>query len=160
MGSICSIFPLYESRISKFRIMKSTFYLSLFVFCLIDASQAQTGTVRSGKHLLTLQWIGSENPGTIQFVSKGKGLYAVIGEQRGASGDFLAIDGIIQVKNSKELLFDGTIFSQVSFINNGKSCLREGKQTFKATGTRKYWRLQKMTNCEGGMVVDYIDIYF
>ena len=42
----------------------------------------------------------------------------------------------------------------------GKPCVKTGRFTFRITGTRKYWRLKEMTNCEGGMLVDYVDVYF
>lgn len=139
------------------RSMATLLFISI-LFC--EAGLAQSTKLRVGKHLLTLQWIGAEKPGSVFIVDKGKGIYTVKGEQKNVSGDFLSIEGTLQIVNSKELRFEGKITSNVSHINGGKPCLREGVQTFKATGTRKYWRLQKMTNCEGGMVVDYIDIYF
>jgi len=52
------------------------------------------------------------------------------------------------------------IWSQLVNLNNGEECVREGEYNFKATGKRQYWRLQEMDNCEGGNVVDYVDIYF
>lgn len=140
--------------------MKTISIMLLFVCGISFSICAQTKTIRPGKHLITLQWIGVEKPGVVMITEKVNGIYSIKGKQENASGDMVSIEGSIWVINAKELKFDGNILSQVSFINGGKPCLREGVQTFKATGTRKYWRLQKMINCEGGMVTDYIDIYF
>lgn len=74
--------------------------------------------------------------------------------------DFLKIDGIVEeIINEKEFLFRGTIITKVNYINGGEECTREGSFRFKATGTRKYWRMRKMDNpCDG--VTDYVDIFF
>jgi hypothetical protein len=134
----------------------------VLVICLLIAgeSHAQPSTLRSGSHLLTLQWIGSEKPGKATITPAGKGLFAVKGEQRNASGDFLTIEGTLRMKSARELVFEGVILSQVSYVNQGKPCEKKGQFTFYAKGTRKYWRLQQMANCEGGAVTDYVDLFF
>ena len=53
----------------------------------------------------------------------------------------------------------GEIETQVDHLNNGEPYLKTGKKLFKATGTRQYWRLQDMINCDGA-TTDYVDIYF
>jgi outer membrane murein-binding lipoprotein Lpp len=118
-------------------------------------------TLRTGTHNLTLQWISWDDPGTVEITDMGDGTYKVVGEQRSKeNADYLTIEGTLQPVSERELRFNGTISSFVSYLNNGVVCVREGEQTFKATGKRKYWRLQNMTNCEGNRVTDYIDIYF
>lgn len=48
---------------------------------------------------------------------------------------------------------------QISHINGGEPCVREGEMTFAITRKRKYWRLQEMQNpCD--TATDYVDIYF
>ena len=54
----------------------------------------------------------------------------------------------------------GSTTGTIAFVNNGKVCVKNGPLHFRATGTRKYWRLKEKDNCEGGNVVDYFDIYF
>src|SRR5690606_23918991 len=114
-----------------------------------------------GSHPLTLQWIGWDHPGTIDFY-KEMDLIICKGEQLSKENDpdFLKIDGIVEeIIDEKEFIFRGTIITKVSYINGGEECAREGTFHFKASGTRKYWRMKEMDNpCEG--VTDYVDIFF
>lgn len=112
-----------------------------------------------GKHMFSLQWISWDYFGTATVTNK-RGVYALKGEQRGRGNtDFVTIDGNISRIDTKEFTFSGTIVTQVSHINGGEPCIREGEFTFKITGTRKYWRLMQMDNpCDP--VTDYVDIYF
>jgi hypothetical protein len=114
----------------------------------------------TGEHALTLQWIGFDNPGTCNFELEAEGVFYVVGSQKNETGDELSIDGTLTMQGNAHLLFNGVIKSKIDHLNNGEVCIREGEYNFKATGTRKYWRLQEMDNCEEGNVVDYIDIYF
>jgi len=114
----------------------------------------------TGEHVLTLQWIGTEDPGTCTFELETEGVFYVVGSQKNENGDELSIDGTLTMQGNEHLLFNGVIKSKVDHLNNGEVCIRNGEYNFKATGKRKYWRLQEMDNCEGGNVVDYIDIYF
>jgi hypothetical protein len=116
-------------------------------------------TRRAGKHPISLQWIGWDKPGSAEIKPLDGGWYSVSGSQKNSEGDYLTIDGKIKRITKKELEFDGTIVTKVKYNNNGEPCIKEGKQTFYAKGKRKYFRLQNMENCEGGMLVDYVDIY-
>jgi hypothetical protein len=115
-----------------------------------------------GKHALTLQWISWDFPGSVNITKGTDGWYNITGQQvdRKNNQNYLKIKGKIKPVNAFELEFDGEIETRVETLNGGKPCLRTGRKIFKATGTRKYWRLQDMINCEGGMVTDYVDIYF
>ncbi|HXI00922.1 MAG TPA: hypothetical protein VNI52_11700 [Sphingobacteriaceae bacterium] len=115
-----------------------------------------------GKHALTLQWISWDVPGSVNITEAEDGWYKITGQQidKKNSENYLRINGKIKPVNASELEFEGTIESKITTINSGKPCVRTGRKIFKATGTRKYWRLQDMINCEGGMLTDYIDIYF
>lgn len=120
--------------------------------------------IRVGEHRLSLQWIDAASAGTaiLARYTKGSG-FTIQGRQiltGYANKDSLSIKGMIYPLSDKELVFDGTIVSQTTMVNKGQPCVRKGVFTFKATQGRKYWRLQQMQNCEGGMVVDYIDLYF
>jgi hypothetical protein len=112
-----------------------------------------------GKHLFSLQWISWDHFGSAT-VTNTRGAYRLKGEQKGrGNSDFVRIDGNVTRIDTKEFLFSGTIITQVSHINGGEPCIREGDFTFRITGTRKYWRLQEMENpCDE--VTDYVDIFF
>jgi hypothetical protein len=111
-----------------------------------------------GKHNLTLQWVGWENPGKA-IVEKRGALLHIKGEQSDPKeGNFLRMEGeIIKVMN-RSFQFRGVINTKVSFLNNGNECRREGLFTFTISGKRRYWRMVEMQNpCED--VVDYVDLY-
>ena len=109
----------------------------------------------SGKHNLTLQWISWDNPGTITFTKIGVFKYRVSGGQK-KGNDYLKIEGEIEHATNDQLLFEGTIETNIDA--NGGKCLRTGRQIFLATKNRKYWRMQNMVECFG--LTDYVDIYF
>lgn len=148
------------------------FALCLVSFILIatfsSLSQAQEKTeindavaakMLLGRHMLSLQWISWDYFGAANVTKKG-GVYRIKGEQKGrGNDDLLRIDGVIKSIDAKEFVFDGTIITQISHINSGAPCTREGEFTFKITGKRKYWRLMQMDNpCDP--VTDYVDVYF
>lgn len=124
-----------------------------------DVNNASAAKMLVGRHKLSLQWISWDYFGvaTVKIV---RGVYSIKGEQKGrGSTDFVKIDGAITKIDAKEFVFDGKIVSQISHINGGQPCEREGEFTFKITGKRKYWRLMQMDNpCDP--VTDYVDIYF
>jgi hypothetical protein len=134
--------------------------LSFSVFgqnTIVNNTKAKTMLL--GKHRLSLQWISWDYFGAATVTNKGGVLY-LKGEQKSRKdSDFVKIDGKITEINAKDFKFDGTIITQVTYINGGKPCERTGEMTFKITGTRKYWRLMEMNNpCEA--VTDYVDIFF
>jgi hypothetical protein len=115
----------------------------------------------AGRHRLSLQWVSWDRLG-VATVKNNRGVYSITGEQKGrgqTKSDFVKIDGTITSIDAKEFRFSGKITTQVSHINRGKPCVRDGQFTFKITGKRRYWRLQQMDNpCDP--VTDYVDIYF
>jgi hypothetical protein len=143
--------------------------LALAFFVIVASTFAQEPTeVRDaaaakmlrGKHMFSLQWISWDYFGTATVTRSG-GVYSIKGEQRGRgdSTDFVTIDGTIKSIDTREFVFEGAIVTQVSHINAGAPCTREGEFTFKITGKRKYWRLMQMDNpCDP--VTDYVDVYF
>ena len=112
-----------------------------------------------GKHLLSLQWISWDYFGSATVTNK-HSVYYLKGRQKQRGGtDFVEVDGVITEINAKNFKFDGKITMQISHINGGKPCVREGEMTFAVAGKRKYWRLQEMDNpCD--TATDYVDIYF
>jgi hypothetical protein len=122
-------------------------------------NNARAKTMLLGKHKFSLQWVSWNYFGTATVTNKNGVLY-LKGEQKSRKdSDFVRIDGVITEINAKDFKFDGTVTTQVSYINNGKPCERTGELTFKITGTRKYWRMQEMNNpCDEA--ADYVDIFF
>lgn len=127
---------------------------------LPEEPQIQAYPTFPGKHALTLQWVSWQQPGSVNIKPSDNGWYTIEGSQSNPEGNYVKINGRIKPLNNRELEFDGKIETRVDHINGGEPCIRTGTKIFKATGTRKYWRLQDMINCEGGMVTDYVDIYF
>lgn len=113
----------------------------------------------AGRHAITLQWVGWDKPGTALLVPSDDGWYSIEGTQSNEEMARLVIKGKIRRISSKELEFDGIIETTVPYNNGGEPCIKEGKQRFYAKGNRKYYRMQQMLNCEGGNLVDYVDIY-
>ncbi|NEU08718.1 hypothetical protein GZH53_10380 [Flavihumibacter sp. R14] len=113
----------------------------------------------TGQHALTLQWISWDQPGSVTIIPSENGWYTIAGQQT-KNDDYLKITGRIKPLNERELEFIGEIETRVSHLNNGEPCLKTGRKFFKATGSREYWRLQDMSNCESASTLDYIDIYF
>jgi hypothetical protein len=122
-------------------------------------NDAQARALLLGNHRFSLQWISWDYFGTASVTNRGGRLY-LKGEQKSRkTNDYIRIDGIVTQVNAKNFVFNGTIITQVSHINNGEPCRREGEMTFKITGNRRYWRLAEMDNpCDG--VTDYVDIFF
>lgn len=117
-----------------------------------------------GEHMLTLQWLGwgdLSSAGKVVVEDAGDTL-PMRGEQRGTgenANDYLRIDGRILSASRDGFVFQGDILTRVHHIANGAECRRSGTFTFKATGKRRYWRLQEMDNpCDSA--TDYVDVYF
>ncbi len=124
-----------------------------------DINNPAAARMLLGKHKLSLQWVSWDYFGTATVTNR-RGVYSLTGQQKGRRGtDFVKIDGAITSISAKEFKFDGKIVTQVSHINGGQPCIREGEMTFRITGKRKYWRLMEMDNpCD--TATDYVDIYF
>lgn len=117
-----------------------------------------------GDHMLTLQWLGwgdLSGAGKVVIQDAGDTL-PMRGEQRGTgenADDYVRIDGRIVAASRDGFVFEGEILTRVHHIASGAECRRSGRFTFKATGKRRYWRLQEMDNpCDSA--TDYVDVYF
>lgn len=141
--------------------------LIVMLACLPAAAQQKTAVNDAaaakkllGRHMLSLQWISWEHFGTAT-VTESDGIYQIRGEQKGRgpnNTDFLRVDGMIYEINATTFGFSGRITTQISHINGGNPCKREGEFRFAIKGKRKYWRMQEMDNpCDP--VTDYIDVY-
>src|SRR5690606_19398783 len=117
--------------------------------------------IREGEHNLSLQWISWDVFGKAEIKYLGNNKYSIVGEQRNPdNSDYLKINGTLEPISDKKLTFEGTVESRIDHLNQGQACVKEGIKIFESTKNRKYWRMQDMENCEGGMVLDYVDIYF
>ncbi len=125
-----------------------------------DVNNATAARTLLGRHRIALQWVSWDYFG-VANVTNPRGVYSIRGEQKGrgkSSSDYVRIDGTIASIDAKEFAFTGKIVTQVSHINGGKPCVRDGDFIFKITGKRRYWRLQQMDNpCDPA--TDYVDIY-
>lgn len=117
-----------------------------------------------GEHMLTLQWLrwgDLSGAGKVVVEDAGDTL-PMRGEQRGTgenADDYVRLDGRIVAASREGFVFEGEILTRVHHIANGSECRRSGTFTFKATGKRRYWRLQEMDNpCDSA--TDYVDVYF
>jgi hypothetical protein len=140
----------------------------LIVFVLVVSSFAQEKTVVNdarakamllGRHRLSLQWISWDYFGAANVTQRGGVLYLKGSQKQRGGTDFLTVDGIITSVDAKEFSFTGKIIMQISHINGGKPCVRDGDFTFRITGKRKYWRMREIDNpCDEA--ADYVDIFF
>lgn len=112
-----------------------------------------------GKHALTLQWLGSgtlRDAGQVE-VGDDSGTWRLAGRQDAKEG-YVTLDGMVTAIDATSFAFTGKIVTNVSYINQGRDCVREGDFTFAKKGSRKYWRLQQIDNpCD--QAADYVDIY-
>jgi hypothetical protein len=134
--------------------------ISFFVVVTLS-SFAQVKPVRVGRHAFTIQYISfnKAEPGSVLIKSIGENEYSIEGEQRDKSkNEYVTIKGTF-LASGRILKFNGKIVSRISYVNNGQPCESNGLVLFKASGKRKYWRLQSMLNCDG-VTTDYIDIFF
>ncbi|NTE00750.1 hypothetical protein G6M26_34820 [Agrobacterium tumefaciens] len=140
--------------------MKYILIIASFLF-LTPQAHSQIKPVRAGWHSFTIQWISfnKANPGKVYIKSIGDEEYSIEGEQRDKkTNEYVTIKGTF-LNQGRTLKFNGNITSKINFINGGQPCELNGLSIFKASGTRKYWRMQQMLNCDGE-TTDYIDIFF
>jgi hypothetical protein len=114
-----------------------------------------------GVHGFTCQWVAwGKDKGRVEITDY-KGLLRMKGEQvvRG-TGDFIRIEGeILEVKKAS-FFFRGRITLQVTHLNGGRPCERNGDFDFQIRGGRKFWRMHPMENPCDPPVVDYVDVHF
>ena len=108
---------------------------------------------------MTLQWIGFETTkrGRVTVRTEG-GTVHLSGAQQGAHGSgYVTIEGDVDTINAQSFTLRGRIAINDT-PDKGRRCLRDGTFLFRATGQRRYWRLQQMEAYDG--LTDYVDIYF
>jgi len=123
-----------------------------------------------GKHMLSLQWISWKYFGSVTIKKEADGTLSCKGEQLAINckdaepeckenGDYIRLDGTIEIVDKDHLVFNGEIGEKVYHINGGEEVLRSGTFNFVTKENRHYWRMQEMTN-PADKCIDYIDIYF
>ena len=150
---------LQKTFVKSIFVMRVIFALFVLIFAVPAFSQVKP--IRTGLHSFTIQWItfNKKNPGSVMVRSLGDGKYSIEGEQRDKNkNEYVTIKGTFTTEG-RVLYFEGKIVSSIAYINNGNPCESKGPAVFKASGKRRYWRLQNMLNCDG-TTTDYIDIFF
>ncbi len=112
-----------------------------------------------GRHMLSLQWISWEDFGVCTITKEADGRLRCVGEQLSKEhpGDYLKLDGYVEIIDEKNLMFEGDIKIKVYHLNGGEEYVRSGRYNFKSTQNRKYWRAQGLEIIDA---TDYVDIYF
>ena len=108
---------------------------------------------------ITLQWISFDHAQCGHVVAQmNGGLLHLNGSHaaRGGPGR-LTLDGDVLRISMRSFLFRGRI-AITDAPDRGRNCVREGTYEFRATGQRRFWRLQDFEACDG--LADYVDIYF
>jgi len=114
-----------------------------------------------GRHGLTCQWVqwGREQ-GRVE-ITDDRGTLRLRGEQVAkATGDFVRMDGVVTEVGARAFRFRGRIVLQVTHLNGGRPCERNGDFDFQIRGGRKFWRMHPMENPCDPPVVDYVDVHF
>ena len=108
---------------------------------------------------ITLQWISFHQGGRGHVtVTERDGLVHLRGAQtRNDSAGRVDLDGDVLAIGPRSFTFRGRI-SIENAPDADRECIRDGTYEFRATGTRRYWRLQNIEACDG--LADYVDIYF
>lgn len=104
---------------------------------------------------ISLQWLWSAQRGQLTATDEND-LVRIEGTQANHEGT-LKIKGDIVSIASDRFIFRGTILI-LDAPDKGRRCERNGEFEFRATGKRKYWRLQQMEACGG--LTDYVDVYY
>ncbi|SOB86709.1 hypothetical protein SAMN06297144_1817 [Sphingomonas guangdongensis] len=107
---------------------------------------------------LSLQWISwaPRARGTVRVLER-SGVVHLSGRQAAPGAGTLTLDGDVLAIDARDFSFRGRIVI-TDAPDLGRACVRDGTYSFRATGTRRYWRLQQMEQCDG--LTDYVDIYF
>lgn len=107
---------------------------------------------------ISLQWIAWDNSRGRVRVVEVDGLVRLQGSQQQRNGPGrLEIDGVVTRIEATSFVFQGRVTMRQAPQDRAE-CLRDGRLTFRVTGTRRYWRMQEMEACGG--LTDYVDIYF
>lgn len=104
---------------------------------------------------VTLQWLWSAKRGKMNAIDDND-VVRLDGTQANHEGT-LKVKGEVVSIGRDSFVLRGTILI-LDAPDKGRRCERTGDYEFKATGKRKYWRLQQMEACGG--LTDYVDVYY
>lgn len=104
---------------------------------------------------VSVQWLWSAERGHLNAKDVND-VVRIDGTQANFEGT-LKINGEIVSIDKDRFTFRGTILI-LDAPDKGRRCERTGDYEFRATGKRKYWRLQQMESCD--RLTDYVDIYY
>jgi hypothetical protein len=116
-----------------------------------------------GKHMFSSQNVSWKKLGTAEISREGEELYIKArqaAKETGPEEDYVTLSGTLTIVDAREFIVNGELVTKVSHVYDGKPCARSGTFNFKATGKRKYWRLQQMDNPCDPSLVDYVDVFF
>lgn len=104
---------------------------------------------------VSVQWLWTDARGKLKAVDEND----VVRLEGGHATDkgSVSINGQVLSISADRFTFRGTILI-LDAPDKGRRCERTGDYEFRATGKRKYWRLQQMEACGG--LTDYVDIYY
>nr|WP_156525712.1 EAL domain-containing protein [Achromobacter ruhlandii] len=104
---------------------------------------------------ISVQWLWTDERGKLNAVDDND-VVRLEGGHANENGS-VTIKGQVLSISADRFTFRGTILI-VDAPDKGRRCERTGDYEFRATGKRKYWRLQQMEACGG--LTDYVDIYY
>lgn len=104
---------------------------------------------------ISVQWLWTDARGKLNAVDDND-VVRLEGGHTNENGS-VTIKGQVLSISADRFMFRGTILI-VDAPDKGRRCERTGDYEFRATGKRKYWRLQQMEACGG--LTDYVDIYY
>ncbi|MNX57884.1 hypothetical protein D3C86_887090 [compost metagenome] len=104
---------------------------------------------------VSVQWLWSADRGHLNAKDVND-VVRIDGTQANFEGT-LKINGEIVSIDKDRFTFRGTILI-LDAPDKGRRCERTGDYEFRATGKRKYWRLQQMESCD--RLTDYVDIFY
>lgn len=104
---------------------------------------------------ISVQWLWTDARGKLKAVDEND-VVRLEGGHANENGS-VTIKGQVLSISADRFTFRGTILI-VDAPDKGRRCERTGDYEFRATGKRKYWRLQQMEACGG--LTDYVDIYY
>jgi len=120
--------------------------------------------IRDGEHDFWLEndKFGDQPPGTVTIKNVGIDRYTVYGKQISTNNiDYVNINGIITVISDKYFNFEGELKYMINDLSPNTECIHKEIQLFKSRKEKwrkKYWRLERIENCDGNRTQTTSDI--
>ena len=122
---------------------------------VLDAAAMQRLRRSTG---MTLQWLSWDYRGPVRATMRGRTLW-LEGRQlaRGGGSGAVTLSGWVREVGARHFILMGTV-TITDTPDVGRNCVRNGEMRFQVTQNRRYWRMQRMSECDG--LTDYVDVYF